>query len=116
MYQFSPYVKGNVEFLKKLATTKSDKKKNTILLSATAEQILAIVEICANILKFNYTLTKKQKTKLAKYADFYRAIARTRTEKTARRRLQQGSGIALGAILVPILAELATHLVEKIIK
>lgn len=116
MYQFSPYIKENIEFLQKLATTRSDKKKNTLLLNASAEQILAIVEICANILKFNYTLTKSQKVKLAKYADFYRAIARTRTEKGARRRLQQGSGIALGAILIPILAELATHLVEKIIK
>lgn len=116
MYEFSPYVKHNVDFLQKLASTKSDKKKNSILLEASAEQILAIVEICANILKFNFTLTKNQKRKLSKYADFYRSIARSKTEKGARKRIQQGSGIALGAILVPVLAELATHLVQKIIQ
>jgi hypothetical protein len=115
MYEFSPYIKENVEFLQKLASTKSEKKKNALLLNASAEQILAIVEICANILKFNFALTKPQKRKLARYADFYRSIARSKTEKGARNRIQQGSGIALGAILVPVLAELAAHLVQKIV-
>lgn len=115
MYDFSPYIKENAEFLQKLASTKSDKKKNTIILSASTDQILSIVEICANILKFNFTLTKKQKRKLAKYADFYRSIARSKTEKGARNKIQEGSGIALGAILIPILAELASHLVQRIV-
>ena len=114
MYEFSPYIRENLEFLQKLSKTKSDKKKNSILLSATADQILAIIEICANILKFNFTLTKKQKKKLVKYADFYRALARTRSEKSARKKLQQGSGIAIGALLVPVLASLASNLIEKI--
>lgn len=115
MYDFSPYIKQNAEFLQKLASTKSDKKKNAIILNASTDQILSIVEICANILKFNFTLTKKQKRKLAKYADFYRSIARSKTEKGARNKIQEGSGIALGAILIPILAELATHLVQRIV-
>lgn len=115
MYDFSPYIKENAEFLQKLASTKSDKKKNTIILNASTDQILSIVEICANILKFNFTLTKKQKRKLAKYADFYRSIARSKTEKGARNKIQEGSGIALGAILIPILAELASHLVQRIV-
>ena len=114
MYEFSPYIRENLEFLQKLSKTKNDKKKNSILLSATADQILAIIEICANILKFNFTLTKRQKKKLVKYADFYRALARTRSEKSARKKLQQGSGIAIGALLVPVLASLASNLIEKI--
>jgi hypothetical protein len=57
MYSYSPYVRENFEFLQKLAKTKSDKKKNALLLTATAEQILAIVEICANILKFNFNFS-----------------------------------------------------------
>lgn len=115
MYEFSPYIKENAEFLQKLASTKSSKKKNALLINASADQILAIVEICANILKFNFTLTKQQKRKLARYADFYRSIARSKSEKTARNRIQEGSGIALGAILIPVLAELAAHLVQKIV-
>lgn len=114
MYQFSPYINENISFFKKLASTKSDKKKNDLLKEANADQILGLVEICANILKFNFHLNKRQKRRLSKYADYYRSIARARSEKSARRRLQQGSGIALGAILVPVLSVLAQHLFEKI--
>uniref|UniRef100_A0A914HMP1 RING-type domain-containing protein n=1 Tax=Globodera rostochiensis TaxID=31243 RepID=A0A914HMP1_GLORO len=33
---------------------------------ATADQILGLVEICANVLKFNFRLTKRQKRRIAK--------------------------------------------------
>ena len=114
MYEFSPYIRENTAFFKKLASTKSDKRKNDLLNDATAEQILGLVEICANILKFNFILNTRQKRRLAQYADFYRSIARSRSEKTARKKLQKGSGIALGAILIPVLSVLAQHLLEKI--
>jgi len=112
-YNYSPYVKENFEFLQRLANTSSDKKKNALILTANADQILAIVEICANILKHNFTLSKKQRRKLAQFADFYRAIARTRTENSARKRLQQGGSAALAAILVPVLGALAEHIIHK---
>ena len=48
-YQFSPYIKENANFLTKLAKTRSEKRKRTLLLEATPEQILSIVEICANV-------------------------------------------------------------------
>jgi hypothetical protein len=114
MYEFTPYIKENVEFFKKLSSTKSDQRKNDLLNQATADQILGLVEICANILRFNFELNNRQKRQLARYANYYRSIARSRTERTARKRLQQGSGIALGAILVPVLSVLAQHLLEKI--
>jgi hypothetical protein len=114
-YQFSPYIRDNLEFLQQLSKTKSDKKKNSLILNANADQILAIVEICANILRYNFILTPQQKKRLIKFADYYRAIARARTEKTARKRIQQGSGLALGAILLPIVATLAEHFVKKIL-
>jgi hypothetical protein len=114
MYSYSPYVRENVEFLKQLAGTKSDRKKNALLLQATSDQILAIVEICANVLKYNFSLTGKQKRKLAKFADYYRALSRARTERSARNRLQQGSGVALAAILAPIVGALAEHLIQKV--
>ena len=114
MYEFSPYIKENTAYFKKIAATKSDKRKNELLKEATADQILGLVEICANILKFNFRLNNRQKRRLSKYADFYRSIARARSEKSARRKLQQGSGIALGAILIPVLSVLAQHLLEKI--
>lgn len=115
MYQFSPYIRDNEAFLRKLASTKSDKRKNQLIKSASGDQILAILEIIHNILKTNLVLTHSQRRKLAKYADYYRSIARSRTEKSARKRIQEGSGIALGAILIPALSILAQHLFEKIV-
>jgi hypothetical protein len=114
MYSYSPYIRENVDFLKQLGATKSDRKKNALLLQATSDQILAIVEICANVLKFNFSLTGKQKRKLAKFADYYRALSRARTERSARNRLQQGSGVALAAILAPIVGALAERLIQKV--
>jgi hypothetical protein len=114
MYSFGPHIKENLAFLQKLAKTKSDKKKNTLVLNATADQILAIVEICLNILRYNFVLKKRQKNRLAKFADYYRAIARTRTEKGARKQIiQKGNGIALAAILIPIVSAIASHFIEK---
>ncbi|KAL7078981.1 hypothetical protein ACQ4LE_001260 [Meloidogyne hapla] len=113
-FNYSPYVKENFEFLQRLAKTSSDKKKNALILSASADQILAIVEICANILKNNFTLNRRQRKKLARSADFYRSIARTRSENSARIRLQQGGSAALAAILVPVLGALAEHIIHKI--
>jgi len=114
IYKFSPYIRENTEFLQKLAHTKSDNKKRALLLSATPEQILAIVEISANILKSNFVLTKTQKKRLARYADYYRSISRVRTERTARKRIQQGGqAAAIGSLLVPVLSALASQLLEK---
>ena len=44
-YKFSPYIRSNYQFLNKLAKTRSDRKKHSLILEATPEQILSIVEI-----------------------------------------------------------------------
>ena len=114
-YQFSPYIKENVNFLTKLAKIRSEKCKRTLLLEATPEQILSIVEICANVLKNNFILTTRQRRKLAQYADLYRSISRSRTETTARNRIQEGGQLAIAAILAPVLSALAQNLLDKLI-
>lgn len=114
MYNYSPYIKDNLDFLQKVSKTKSQKKKKELLLNASADQILSIVEIIVNILKSNYILTNRQKHRLGKYAEYYRAIARSRTERTARKRIQEGSGPEL-AILLPILSVLADQLLQKVL-
>ena len=99
---------------KKRLKKKSDKKKNALILRATPEQLLAIVEICLNILRFNFPLNKRQRLRLSRYADYYRQIARARSEQGARRQIvQQGSGIALASILVPVVSALAEQLLRK---
>ena len=114
-YQFSPYIKENANFLTKLAKTRSEKRKRVLLLEATPEQILSIVEICANVLKNNFVLTTRQRRKLAQYADLYRSISRSRTETTARNRIQEGGQLAIAAILAPVLSALAQNLLDKVI-
>lgn len=114
-FEYSPYITENLEFLKQLASTKSNKRKNILLLNSTTDQILAIIEISANILKSNFPLNNRQKNKLKKFADFYRNLARVRTERTARKRLQDGGAIPIGAILVPILAALGQQLIERVL-
>lgn len=114
-YNFSPYITSNAQFLNKLAKTKSDRRKHSLLLKATPEQVLAIVEISANILKNNFSLTIRQRKRLAKFAETYRAIARSRTERTARQRIQQGGQLAIASLLAPVLSALAQHLLDKVV-
>ena len=115
-YNFPPYIKSNYEFLNKLSKTKSDRKKHSLLLQASPDQILSIVEICANILRSNFVLTTRQKKRLAQYADYYRAIARSRTEGTARNRIQQGGQLAIATLLAPVLSAVAQSLLDRVIK
>jgi hypothetical protein len=60
-------------------------------------------------------LNRKQKRRLAQYADYYRAIARSRTERTARKRLQQGGQLAIATLLAPVLSAVAQTLLDKVI-
>ena len=117
MYEFSPYVKDSYPFFQKLAKTRTEGGKRTLLEHATADQILALVEICANILHSNFLLNRRQKERLARYADFYRTLSRARSVRSARQRIrnQEGGGLALGAILIPVLSVLAQHLLEKVL-
>jgi len=114
MYNYSDYLKNNCEFLQKLAKTRSDRKKQKYISLADRDKLLAIVEICTNILKANFPLKQSQRKKLSRNADYYRKISRVRTEKSARHRIQTGgSAIALAAILAPVLGSLAQHLLDK---
>ena len=63
-YEFTPTITSNAEFLNKLAKTKSNKRKHALLVSAAPDQILAIVEISANILKNNFCLQIVKKSDL----------------------------------------------------
>jgi hypothetical protein len=120
-YQFSPHVLSNTDFLGKLARSRSINKKHALILQASPDQILSIVEICANILATNFVLNDKQRKKLVKYAEIYRSIARTKKEHTARNKIvksfnQQGGQLAIAAILAPVLSAIAQNLLEQVIR
>lgn len=87
-----------------------------MLKHATADQLLALVEICLNILNSQFRLTTRQRSRLLPYADFLRKLARRRTERGARKHLvQTGSGIGglFAALLTPVLLDLARNAINS---
>ena len=105
-------VQKNLEFLKKVSKTKSIPKRNRYLEAASSEEILAILEICINILKARVKLTKPQHKKLALHADYLRKLSRKKSENTTRKYLQSGEGIILPALILPLIAQLAANLIN----
>jgi len=112
----SQIVKENSKFLSILSRTKSQRKINRLLRLSTTNQLLALVEICLNIVKARINLTKCQKKRLLPYADFVRKMSRIKSEKGARKTLnQKGGGIGtFAALLTPVLIELARSLGSSI--
>ena len=103
----------NLEFLKKISKVKSIPKRNRLLKEASSEEILSILETSINILKFRVNLNARQRNRLLKYADFIRKLARQRTEKSTRKILQTGEGAVLPALLIPIIAQVVSSLINK---
>jgi superfamily I DNA/RNA helicase len=104
----------NYNFLKRLVSTRSEKKRCQLLSEASADQLLAIVESASNILNWKYRLNNRQRNKLKPFAHTVRRLARARSEKGARRIVQTGGSLALiGTLLGPILADAAFHLIHK---
>lgn len=113
--KISEIVCKNSTFLRKLSNTKSYKKKRLLLKRATPEQMLALAEICLNIVKSRFCLTTRQKSRLMPYANIVRSLSRSRSERGARQIIQKGNGSAglFAALLTPILIELARNVLYK---
>jgi hypothetical protein len=113
--QITPYISDNYDFLKALARTKSNNKRNKILQKATTIQILSLVEICFNILKARFRLSARQRRRMMPHADFIRRMGRVRTERGAKKIVQIGGGIPtfFPALLTPIILEISKYLLER---
>ena len=102
----------NYFFLKKLSKS-NDKQRIEILKNATPEQLLTLVEICVNVLRQNFKLKQSQRSKLIPHANFIRKLSRCRSEKSARKIVQTGGGIAsIAAVLAPVLLEATRYLMK----
>lgn len=99
-------------FLKEVAYTRSEKRRQELLEHATPDELLAIVEICANILASTFRLTERQRRKLLPHADFIRRLSRSRSAKTARSIVQVGNGAIFSPLLIPVLLEIARFLIK----
>ena len=130
-------VARNFQFLFKLSETKNPEARWNMLQRATKDELLAIVDICANIVHKDFKLTSSQSRRLEKYWDCMKSISRVRSPRGALRTIQKGEGIVydrraqkyviqsggfaplalLPAVVIPILVELAVsgakHLLSK---
>ncbi|HKX45762.1 MAG TPA: hypothetical protein VJP77_03605 [Planctomycetota bacterium] len=113
-YKFPDYILENREFLRKIVKTRSKNQFNNLLATANTDQILAITEIIHNILQGSVPLSRLKRTKLAKNADYYRKIAKSKNRKRAIENIQSGSGIGLlSAVLAPVLSILSQGILER---
>lgn len=114
--KISPIVCQNKKFLSELAKTKSSRKRYKLLKKATREQLLAIAEICLNIVSCRFEINARQKGRLQPYASIIRQISRLRSEKGARKLIvQKGSGFPglFASLIAPILIDLAREYIIK---
>ena len=110
-----PMILENYSFLRKIAKSKSDNKRLNSLRNANSDELLALVEVCSNILSSNFNLTTRQKNKLVPFANYIRKLARIRSESGARKIIvQTGAGIFLPSLLIPVLAEATRYLISSL--
>jgi hypothetical protein len=103
----------NWPFLQSLRRTRIPAKKLKILRAASADQLLALVELAHNVLskRSRLRLSARAKRPLYAHATTLRRIARLRSENGARRVLQHGGSLpALAALLAPVLVSVAKEL------
>lgn len=107
---FSEKILKNLEFIKRLARTSSEKRRRKLLHSATDEQLEVLVEICVNVCRGTFQLKPRQIQKILPHANFVRRLARKKSPVGAKKTIvQQGTGSAFTSLLLPILLALAKH-------
>lgn len=122
--EFSPIIKENLNFLRKIHENKrSHLKIRQILIGARDEELLTLVEICFNLLKSRIPLSKRHHKLLKKQAIIVRKLARSRSAKTSKSLLlksvgQRGDGLPLvpailSSVILPILTETIISKINK---
>lgn len=106
----------NYGFLKRLASTRSERRRLRQIAGASPDELLAIVEASANVLEGLFCLSQRQLQRILPYREAVQRLARARSERGARRAAQVGGGLPLlfGSLLTPILADAAHHLIRKV--
>jgi len=110
-----PRILENYLFLRKLVKSKSDSKRLKALKNANRDELLALVEVCSNILSSNFNLTTRQKKKIVPFANYIRKLSRIRSESGARKIVvQTGTGLFLPSLLIPVIAEATRYLISSL--
>ncbi|KAI6194619.1 hypothetical protein M3Y96_01144000 [Aphelenchoides besseyi] len=98
-------------FLQRVKRTRTDVKRRELIADATADELLALVEIAYNVLHAHFPLKRNELNRLKPHAPFVRKLARVRCERSARKLVQTGAGLAgVLPLITPILIHLLTSL------
>ena len=111
-----PRIIRNYPFLKALSATTSDKRRRLLIKNAEPDELLAITEVCHNIIKSYFPITENQKHKMLRYREAIRKIGRLRSADSARRVLQRGKGVSgmlISAVLVPVISEVVQYFLSR---
>lgn len=101
----------NYAFLRKLAKTKSINKRIELIRQATKEELLSIIEIATNVVKYKtFCFNKRESKKLAPYDKLLKQLTEVKSPTEAQNLLQKGGAALLPALLVPVLVEIARSL------
>ena len=85
--------KRNHDFLYELFKERSPKARWSLVENATQDQLGAIVDVCSNLSKGTFVLTKAEKRKLFKHATTLRKLGNAKSEGAALKHIQTGEGI-----------------------
>ena len=94
----SPTIEANAKFIKTLASCRSQERRKHLIKTATTAQLLALVEIAANLLRGRIPIRTDRKRQLGGQANTIRRLSRVRSDKSARKILlsseqqQEGKG------------------------
>ncbi len=108
----SARVRKHADTLSLLAKAKPSMCK-AILKGADKDLVHCLCECAHNVLKGNVRLTSAQKTKLARYKQGLRAIAKKTTSQKKKKNILQKGGF-LPALLAPLLAPVIAPLAAKV--
>ncbi|KAI6193450.1 hypothetical protein M3Y96_01019000 [Aphelenchoides besseyi] len=98
-------------FLQRLKSANSDQKRRDLVADATGAELLALVEIAYNVLHAHFPLKHQQLERLRPHAPLVRKLSRVRSERSARRLVQSGAGVAA---LMPIITPILIHLLASV--
>lgn len=96
-------VQKNFQFLKTLNSTKKEIPR--VIRAANNDELLTLVEIAYNLIKFCYVPSAKQLARLKPFAPALRSLARTRSRKSAEQILAQQPHQFYSRLLQPLLLE-----------
>ena len=98
------YIKHR-DFLSLLLTSKR-RRRNSLLDTATREEVNSVVELIYNILRGAFDLTTKEQAKLYKHKAYLRALIKKKISASKKKEILKQRGGSLFPLLVPLLSGL----------